>query len=119
MKISELFDGETHWLVPGELFPEGGAAQVIVDWEELEEEDELSPFEAPSMEPILADKRASYKYDNRPELADVEQAWGSFSIALTSFAQICGFEKKQYQHGTKAESVQWSFATTEHITERM
>lgn len=126
-KLSTIFDGEQHWFLPGELFPETGATKIIEGFEELEEEDELSPFESPSQTPILRDTARPWdtdSYRQRFPLARTEQAWGTFSIALTAFANIAEFSKKQYQHtwpgqGSVKDEVRWSFATDEHITERM
>lgn len=122
-KVSLIFDGEQHWFEPGELFPTDGASQIIEGFEELEEEEELSPFESPSQTPILRETR-TVKDDPRFPLARTEQAWGAFSIALTAFANIAEFSKKQYQHvwpgqGSVKDEVRWSFTTDEHITERM
>ena len=125
-KLSGIFDGEQHWFLPGELFPEDGATKIIDGFEELEEEEELSPFESPSQTPILRETgRARSDLDKkRFPLADTEQAWGCFSIALTAFANIVEISKKQYQHvwpgqGSDQGEVRWSLATDEHITERM
>lgn len=125
-KLSAIFDGEQHWFEPGELFPTNGATKMIDGFEELEEEEELSPFESPSQTPILRETgRARSDLDKkRFPLADIEQAWGCFSIALTAFANIVEISKKQYQHvwpgqGSDQGEVRWSFATDEHITERM
>ena len=128
-KLSAIWDGEQHWFEPGVLFPEDGATMTIDGFEELDEEDELSPFESPSRTPILRDTRSDKKWDTeayhtRFPLARTEQAWGSFSIALTAFATIAEISKKQYQHvwpgqGSVKDEVRWSFTTDEHITERM
>lgn len=126
-KLSAIFDGEQHWFLPGELFPETGASQIIDGFEELEEEEDLSPFESPSQTPILRDTVRTWdtdKYRERFPLARTEQAWGCFSIALTAFATIAEISKKQYQHvwpgqGSVKDEVRWSFTTDEHITERM
>ena len=126
-KLSAIFDGEQHWFLPGELFPETGALQVIDGFEELEEEEELSPFESPSQTPILRDTVRLWEteeYRERFPLARTEQAWGRFSIALTAFATIAEISKKQYQHvwpwqDPVKDEVRWSFTTEEHITERM
>ena len=125
-KLSGIFDGEQHWVLPGELFPENGASQIIDGFEELEEEDELSPFESPSQTPLLreTERARSDLYKKRFPLARTEQAWGCFSIALTAFANIAEISKKQYQYvwpgqGSVQGEVRWSFATDEHITERM
>ena len=126
-KLSAIFDGEQHWFLPGELFPETGALQIIDGFEELEEEEELSPFESPSQTPILRDAVRPWEteeYRERFPLARTEQAWGRFSIALTAFATIAEISKKQYQHvwpwqDPVKDEVRWSFTTEEHITERM
>lgn len=125
-KLSDIWDGETHYFEAGVLFPEDGAAHIIIGFEELEEEDVLSPFESPSRTPILHQTRRerSALDQKRFPLADVEQAWGAFSIALTAFAIIAEISKKQYQHvwpgiGSEPGVVKWSFTTDEHITERM
>ena len=124
--LGSLWDGEQHWLEPGEYFGDQGSTLVIDGWEELEEEDVLSPFESRSLKPIL--KETALKWDT-PEhnkkfpLRKTEQSWGSLSIILTAFARVAGVDKKQYQHvwpesGSKSE-VKWSFQTDEFITERM
>jgi hypothetical protein len=122
MNLSAMFDGEEHWLELDEHFLSDGATKVIDGWEELEEEDVLSPFESPSATPILRDTGRAP--DPRFPHAQAEQAWGAFSISLTALANICQFEKKQYQHvypGQKSEygEIKWSFQTNEFINERM
>jgi len=124
--MSRMFDGEQHWLEPGEYFGDG-ATQVVSGWEELEEEDVLSPFESPSLTPVLRDtehKWATPEYNKRFPLRKQEQAWGSLSVILTAFAHVAGITKKQYQHvwpgqGSVKGEVKWSFQTDEFITERM
>lgn len=126
-KLSLIWDGEQHWLQPGVLFSEEGAAQVIDGFEELEEEDILSPFESPSRTPILRDTKHAWDteaYRRKFPLRRMEQAWGSLSVCLTAFATIAEIDKKQYEHvwpgiGSERGRVKWSFATEEHITERM
>ncbi|AWY04525.1 hypothetical protein SEA_KRAMPUS_70 [Microbacterium phage Krampus] len=126
-KLSAIWDGEQHWFELGVLFPATGAAQTIIGFEDLEEEEELSPFESPSRTPILHNTAHSWdneRYRERFPLQRAEQAWGAFSISLTAFATIAEIDKKQYQHvwpgiGSEPGVVKWSFTTDEHITERM
>ena len=115
--LSALFDGERHLLEPDEHFSSEGSSLIMVGFEALED-DELSPFES-ALEPIFQDKPASYKYDNKPVNADLEQSWGSLSIQLSAFANVCGFQKKQYQENVHGEPPMWSFQTDEFISERM
>lgn len=122
-KLSAIWDGEEHWFEPGELFAESGATLVIDGFEELDDEEELSPFESPAQTPILRETR-TIKDDPRFPLQRTEQAWGALSVALSAFAAIAEVDKKQYQHvwpgqGSERGMVKWSFTTTEHITERM
>lgn len=126
-KLSLLWDGEQHWLEPGGLFLDDGSAHVIDGFEELEEEDVLSPFESPSRTPILRDTSFGWdteEYRRKFPLRRAEQSWGSLSICLTAFATIAEVSKKQYEHvwpgiGSERDRAKWSFMTEEHITERM
>lgn len=124
-KLSTIWDGEQHWFEVDDLFPADGASQVIDGFEDLEEEEELSPFESPSRTPILRDTGSSTALEEkRFPLARTEQAWGTLAISLTAFATVAEISKKQYQHvwpgiGSEPGVVKWSFATDEHITERM
>lgn len=120
--LASLWDGELHWLDPQDgYFPTTGAAQIIYGWEELEEEDILSPFESPSVEPLLRDT-GSPNPDPRFPQASLEQAWGTLSIHLTALATILGTPKKQYQHvnhNTKPATSTWSFQSESFVTERL
>lgn len=119
--LASLWDGEQHWLELGEFFPETGARMVIDRWEEDEEYDVLSPFESPTLIPILretGDKRSDEYWAKFP-MQRTEQAWGSLSITLTALSMILGVSKKQYQHHNyKAQTNHWSFIS-EPLTERL
>ena len=121
--MSRIWDGETHWLEPDDLFCSEGSTLVIRELEELDEEEDLSPFEPPSRTAILIETR-NIEDDPRFPNARAEQSWGALSIALTAFANIAEIDKKQFQHvwpgiGAVKDKVKWSFTTNEHITERM
>lgn len=118
--LGGIWDGERHLLNPDEHFPTTGAYLVIDGWEEQEEEDVLSPFESPSVEPILRDtqQHADPRFPNRP----AEQAWGALSVCLTAFANIAGIRKDQYQenqHDEKTTTTVWSFHAKEALGERI
>ena len=124
-KLSRMFDGELHWLEPGEYFPTNGVDLRIKGWEIGEEEDILSPFESPTQEPILEQGwKRSEELQKLFPMADTEQAWGALSINLSCLATIMGFTKKQYQHvwpgpGAVQGQIKWSFQTDQPITERL
>lgn len=123
--LSHLWNSDLHYLQLGVLFPEDGCNQIILDWEELEEEDELSPFESPSRTPILSEPKQ--RSDNQKKLfplRDAEQAWGELSVVLTAFAHVVGCTKEQYElvwpgQSSVQDEVRWSFQTKEFVTERM
>lgn len=120
--LASLWDGETHWLEPGEHFPEEGARLVIDGWEQDEEEDVLSPFETPTLIPLLRETgdQRSEEYWAKFPLQRTEQAWGSLSIQMTALATILGVAKKQYQHNDyETKTVRWSFTSDEFLTERL
>lgn len=124
--LSGMFDGQQHWLEPDEYFPSTGATLVVDGWEELEEEDVLSPFESPSVEPILRETGREYseRYNQQFPLRATEQAWGALSVQLTALCSILGVSKKQYQHiwpgqGSTPDDIKWSFMTDEPFTERL
>lgn len=123
IELSRIWDGEEHLFTPGEDFRAEGATLIVVGYEELEEEEELSPYESPSRRPILHDTRpAVWDRDaDRFPLAPTEQAWGSLSLTLTALAQILEIKKHQYQlvppFGPGEHC--WSFRTDEPITERL
>lgn len=118
--LSLIWDGETHWMEVGEHFLDSGAELYIERWEEDEEEDVLSPFESPTMIPVVSSiHNEREEYHKMFPLAKTEQAWGSLSINMTAMATIVGINKKQYQHNnhlTKESS--WSFTSEEFVTER-
>jgi len=117
--LGGIWDGEEHRLDPEDYFKSTGATLVIDGWEEDEEEDVLSPFESPTLIPVLRDT-ATREPDPRFPNARLEQAWGSLSVVLTAMAYIVGVEKKQFQLvDHKNGTMGWSFQTTEFITERM
>jgi len=122
VSLSGIWDGERHLLEPDVHFPSDGARMVIDGWEDLEEEDVLSPFESPSREPILREtgsprsELAQKRFPNAP----MEQAWGSLSIVLTALAKVVGVDKKQYQNiDHKNDTITWSFQADESLTERL
>lgn len=116
--LGGVWDGERHLLEPGEHFAEG--AYLVVDgFEEQEEEDVLSPFESPSVEPILREARAHPK-DERFPLRDKEQAWGALSTTLSAFAAIVEAPKDQYQENNHATGeTLWSFKTKQPLGDRI
>lgn len=122
VSLSGVWDGKRHLLEPDVHFSSEGARLVIDGWEELEEEDVLSPFESPSREPILR-MTGSPRSDNdrkRYPNADAEQAWGGLSITLTALAKVMGVDKKQYQNiDHKENTVTWSFQCDESFLERL
>lgn len=120
--MSGMFDGELHWLEPDEYFPSTGATLVVDGWEELEEEDVLSPFESASQMPILretgVDRGEAYRA--KFPLQQTEQAWGSLSVQLGALCTILDVPKKQYQHvDPNTNQSRWSFQTDEPISERL
>lgn len=120
--LSGIWDGERHLLDPDVHFPKDGARDVIDGWEELEEEDILSPFESPSRHVrlrITGSERSDLDRKRFP-MADTEQAWGALSVSLTALAMILDVGKKQYQeiqHTTNTHN--WSFQTDDTFTERL
>lgn len=122
ISLSGIWDGEKHLLEPDVHFPSDGARDVIDGWEELEEEDDLSPFESPSRDVVLR-TTGSPRSDldrKRFPMADTEQAWGALAVALTALATIVGVDKKQYQEiDHKTNTHNWSFQTGEFLTERL
>lgn len=117
--IGGLWDGEEHFLEPGEYFQDTGATLVLDGWEEDEEEDVLSPLESATRIPVLRDTQTRNPDPRFPNAA-AEQAWGALSITLTAMAYIVGVEKKQYQLvNHKDKTSRWNFQTTEFVTERM
>jgi len=120
VKLSAIFDGERHEFVPGEDFPDTGAAQVVIDWAEIEEDGELSPFESAAYDPILKDTRDPKLDDPRFPNSRTEQAWGTLSIALSAFCQIAEIDKESAQRiNHEAGITRFTFETKEHVTERM
>ena len=120
--LSGIWDGEYHLLEPDVHFPADGARMVIDGWEDLEEEDVLSPFESPSREVVLRET-GSYRSPanlKRFPLLATEQAWGSLSIVLTALSQVLEMPKKQYENlNHKDNIVTWSFQADEPFTERL
>jgi len=124
-KLSEIFDGELHWLEIDDQFPNSGASLVIDGFEEGEEEDVLSPFESPTQEPILREtyERTDKNIEMFP-LGRAAQAWGALSTTLTALSYIMEFGKHQYQHThpdpqIKGGEVRWSFKTDTHVSDRL
>lgn len=120
VELAHIWDGERHELEPGAYFVPEGSTLVLDGWEEDEEEDILSPFESPTLIPVLRDTRDpkldSPKFPN----SRLEQSWGSLSVVLGAMATIVGVERKQYQEvDRKNNTTAWSFQTTEFVTERM
>lgn len=122
VSLSGIWDGEYHLLEPDVHFPSDGARMVIDGWEELEEEDVLSPFESPSREPILrrtGDDRSELDKKRFP-LRDTEQAWGSLSVVLGALSRVVEMPRKQYQNiNHQNKTVSWSFQADEFLTERL
>lgn len=122
ISLSGVWDGEKHLLEPNVHFPSDGARDVIDGWEELEEEDVLSPFESPSRDVVLR-STGSPRSDldrKRFPMADAEQAWGALAVALTALATILEVDKKQYQEiDHKTNTHNWSFQIGEFLTERL
>lgn len=119
--LGGIWNGEKHLLEPGEHFPEEGAYLVVVGWEEQEEEDVLSPFESATVEPILKHTQ-TYPDDPRFPNRNVEQAWGSLSVALGAFAEIAGIRREQYQenrHDNKTVTRMWTFQAKQELGERI
>lgn len=123
VSLSGIWDGEYHLLTPDEHFPSDGARLVIDGWEELEEEDVLSPFESPSREPILRETGADWdtpKYRERFPMRGAEQAWGSLSVILGALSRVVEMPRKQYQNvNHTTNEVTWSFQSDEFLTERL
>lgn len=122
ISLSGIWDGEYHLLEPDEHFPSSGAKMVIDGWEELEEEDVLSPFESPSREPILRETGSPRSEIDRQRfpLRDTEQAWGSLSVVLGALSRVVEMPRKQYQNiNHKTNEVSWSFQTDDFLTERL
>lgn len=124
--LSGIWDGELHWMKLDEHFMSTGCWMVVDDWEELEEEDELSPFESPSLTPVLryTGVPLPHNLDEMFPLRGAEQAWGSLSVVLTAFAKVAEVEKKQFEHvwpgqGSTKREVKWSFQATDPISERV
>lgn len=122
MSLAGIWDGERHLLEPGEYFLDTGARYVIDSWEEDEEEDILSPFESPTMIPLLRETGSPRSDLDRQRfpMHDTEQAWGSLSIGLTALAMILDETKKQYQEiNHQNNSHAWSFQSDEFVIERL
>lgn len=116
--LGGLWDGERHLLEPGEHFLTTGCTLVVLGYEELEEEDVLSPFESASQTPKLLD--TGHVADPRFSQRETEQAWGSLSTILTSFAAIAEMPKKQYQENDVTNNTTvWSFTAEDNYSERI
>lgn len=119
MNLSEIWDGEVHYFQPGEDFPDDGARLIVAGWEDLDQEEALSPFESPSVAPVIRET-GDVARDTRRPLAGTEQAWGSLSVKLTSFSRIIGAPKDQYQLINHRDNiVRWSFQTKDFYAERV
>lgn len=102
MKLKDLFDGETHYLVPGEDFVYPCVKQ-IVDWETLEEEEPLGPYESPALAPVFGadwpqNLGAGLKDPVWVQKTEMAQAWGSMSVSMTTLVRIVEGAKEQYQY---------------------
>lgn len=95
MKLSELFDGATHTLAPGEDF-EAEVVQEIGPLSVEDEDEDLGPLESPPLIAELIDRRGSGKNITLPGF-DAQQGWGSLSMVATSLCTILGVDKEQYQ----------------------
>lgn len=116
--LGGIWDGERHLLTMGEHFREDGAAWIVTGYTEQEEEDVLSSFEAPSVEPVLT-LTGDYSMPKLPG-AGAEQAWGTLSVILTSFASIAGITKQQYQENNHVTGVTvWSFKAKQELGDRI
>jgi len=117
--LGGIWDGGRHLLTPGEHFPEDGAYLVIDKFEEQEEEDILSPFESPSVDPVLRDTQYLPATMRLP-MQEVGQAWGALSSALSAFANIANVRKDQFQENNHATGeTLWSFQTKQELGERI
>lgn len=95
-KLSELFDGEMHFLKPDEDFSTASHGYVA-DWEEIDEEEDLDPYETAILVPVLRRRPAVYP-NGEPEGWAEQRAWGSLSVKMGSLAAVLGFKREQYQH---------------------
>lgn len=113
MKLSELFDGATHMLIPGEDF-EAAVVQEIGDLSVEDEDEELGPLESPTLVAELIDRRGSGKNITLPGF-DAQQGWGALSMVATSLCTVIGVDKEQYQRniytpGGQFDHSEYSFA---------
>lgn len=102
VRLADLFDGKIHWLEPTVDFSWPVDLEVV-DWEELDEEDELDDYETPACEPVLRKDRSKTSGTSKwPEDAQIRshigQGWSSFAVAMSAVMKCIGGDKLQYQY---------------------
>lgn len=96
MKLSALFDGETHHLRPDEDFG-SKVVQAIVGFEASDDDEILGTWESETLHPVLEDRSGGYGKVTLPGF-DAQQGWGSFALAMNSLCRALGVDREQYQH---------------------
>ena len=108
-KMSDLFDGEVHYIDPVKDF-KVPTVTVVKGWDEDEDElDELGPYESPSPLPLWHDNPATYNKNGPLPFQLEEASWASLSIALGSLCTIVGGSRVAHEHvayGSKNEMLQ-------------
>lgn len=104
MSLSDLFDGEQHWFAAGLDFEVGTNTFRL----EVEDEEDLLPFESGSPILIATDGKAIYPAGPLPFQAE-SSAWAGVSMSLKALAFCIGGVAESYEHtqydemGKKAE----------------
>jgi hypothetical protein len=96
MKLSSLFDGDTHELEPGVDF-ESDVVQALDGFEVVSEDEEIEHWESPTLRPVFSDRSGSTTANTIPGF-DAQQGWGSLALAMSGLCRCLGVDKEQYQH---------------------
>jgi hypothetical protein len=94
--LHKLFDGWATMIEPGEDF-EYETREHIIDWN-VDEDEELGPYESPSPEPVFASNPAVFDKNEPLPYHTQSMCWAAFSIALRSLSEIIGGKADAYQH---------------------
>lgn len=97
MKLSALFDGETHELTPDEDFG-SSVVQELMHFEASDDDEILGTWESEKLVPVFEDRSGGAGSKVTLPGFDAQQGWGSFALAMNSLCRSLGVDREQYQH---------------------